>query len=170
MKEAHRSSTEQQPSSFSFTREEQLYSRVSHDRFLEYLSHPEHSIYRAGVDTNSYGEFLFITAGRANELQGRIIFTFFGLGLHEYRDRYVHGEWHFYPSSIRPEPDDSTLGVSDVLEMVRVRQAEVTAELRRHTQSSRGKLFEQIADLTDDDGAIADMEDFPDWFDDLGAE
>jgi hypothetical protein len=37
----------------------------------------------------------------------------------------------------------------------------------QNRQTGRGSLFEHVADLIDDDGAIAEMEDMTDVWDDL---
>ncbi len=47
-------------------------------------------------------------------------------------------------------------------EIIRSRREEIAMSAANQVQSGRGKLFDMLADLTDDDGAIAD-------FDDLGA-
>ncbi len=51
--------------------------------------------------------------------------------------------------------------------LLKQRQEEIAPEIRLDTQSERGRLFEQLADLTDDDAAYSEMEDFGDDLDAL---
>lgn len=160
MKERSAQSPETPRQPFVFSENEELFSRVSHARFLTFVSDERHIIHRAGVDSNSFGEFFFATVSMPEESSTRAAYTFFGLGLHEYRDRYFTDEWHYYRSQHVSKDSQYALTVDDFMSLLSERQLEVAAELSRHNQSKRGKLFEQIADLTDDDGAIAELEDF----------
>lgn len=160
MKETKAHSPESSRETFVFSENEELFSRVTHGRFLAFVSNERHIIHRAGVDTNSYGEFFFVTVSTPEKASDRAAFTFFGLGLHEYRDRYFTDEWHFYRSSHMPKTNEASLILDEFMAMLSERQSEVAADMSQHGQSKRGKLFEQIADLTDDDGAIAEFEDF----------
>lgn len=160
MKESKSKSPEAPRQPFVFSENEELFSRVSDARFLAFVSDKRHIIHRAGVSTNSFGEFFFATVSKPEEDSTRTAYTFFGLGLHEYRDRYYTDEWHYYRSHHVPKASQYTLTVDDFMSLLSERQSEIAAELSRHGQSKHGKLFEQIADLTDDDGAIAEFEDF----------
>ena len=44
---------------FGFTKQEQLFDRVSHDRFLEFLGDEATAVHRVEESYNNYGEFLF---------------------------------------------------------------------------------------------------------------
>ena len=44
---------------------------------------------------------------------------------------------------------------------------EIAPQTKNSVQSKRGQLFEIIADMSDDDGTIAEMEDLGHLFDDL---
>lgn len=131
---------------------------------MQLASDSSSSLYRAHVDTNSYGEFFFATISRPNEEKGQDFYTFYGLGFHEQRDRYYVDEWYFYTGSITS--NEEVMSFDNFASLVQQRLDKISPEYRRHKQSARGRLFEEIADLTDDDGAIADMEDFPDFFGD----
>ena len=60
---------------------EKLYGRVSHNKFLDLIKH--HRVTSCNIDSNSYGEFLFIELN----IQGSFI-TFYSLGYHDLRDEY----------------------------------------------------------------------------------
>jgi hypothetical protein len=54
--------------------------------------------------------------------------------------------------------------------MVRQRLESISPYASQHNQSRRGKVFDMLADLTDDDGALAEMEDLEsldDWIFDV---
>jgi hypothetical protein len=145
-----------------FTEREQLFSRVSTERLRAFFDHETTIIHRANVDMNSYGEFLFITLSLTGDPK-RTVLTFFGLGLHEHRERWLVDEWFWH----RSNPSEKTLAeqieravAEDIL---RERQAEIAAAATDQTQSKRGQLFDLLADLSDDDGALADFDDFNRW-------
>lgn len=140
---------------FGFTENEVLFDRVSHSRF-ETLFRAS-TIHKAELSTNSYGEFLFVTLSRAGD-QGRIAVTFFGLGYHEPRERWLTGEWFWYRTDSQSRMLDELADRRKAEELVAQRRQEVLTWATTETQSERGKLFELLADLTDDDGTLADME------------
>jgi len=107
--------------------------------------------------SNSYGEFLFVTASRPGE-EKRIFMTFFGLGYHEYRERWISDEWFWYQSSPTPQLLEKIIDKEEVKDKLSERQDFVSPYLSQNTQSNRGHLFETLADMTDEDGAVAEME------------
>jgi hypothetical protein len=76
------------PDGFHLSEKERLFTRVSHERFMSYVADPRTSIHDAQLSTNNYGEFLFVTMSRPTE-EEREQYTFFGLGYHEPRDRWI---------------------------------------------------------------------------------
>lgn len=66
-----------------------------------------------------------------------------------------------YPHSLRQE-----LTLEEVNALIQSRQADIEPEMNRTTQTGRGRLYELLADLTDEDGALTEMEDFEDLFGD----
>lgn len=151
---------------FDFTERERLFDRISHERLLALLKDERTTIHRAELSTNSFGEFLFVTASRKAAAQESVV-TFFGLGYHEYRERWLTDEWFWYESHSYPQALAQHPARGDVLQTISERRAEVQFYAARQVQSERGKLFDVIADLTDDDGAISDFEDFADGLDDF---
>lgn len=55
-------------------------------------------------------------------------------------------------------------------ELISRRREEIAPYVNQQPQSGRGKLFEMIADLTDDDAALTEIDDLGDFADWLGDE
>ena len=150
---------------YGFTEQEKLWDRMSHSRFEAILADAQTLIQDLHLDSNNYGEFLFVTTSRSAGEQ-QVALTFFGLGYHEQRDRWLTDEWFWYSTTLREEKTQPLMK-DGALKAIQERREEVLAYAKAHSQSGRGKLFETLADLTDDDGAIADFEDFGDWLEDI---
>jgi hypothetical protein len=156
-------SPDQEP--YGFTEHERLFDRISHNRLIEILKDPQTTILKADLDSNTFGEFLFVATQRgAGEKVAHV--TFYGLGYHEYRERWIDKEWAWYESTPYSETGQEALTQEQALAIITERQAEIAPELGRQTQSSRGRLYEMLADLTDEDGALSELEDLGDLFDD----
>lgn len=167
MKEDDRQPKGEKPTQpFAFAEYEVRSSVLSHSRFLALVADPTYIVHQAKVDANSYGEFLFVTVSKPDKTERKDGVTFFGLGLHEYRDRYYTREWHFYATSLEQKWREESLTRTELQTILKERQVEINRDVSLHQQSKRGQMFEMIADLTDDDGAITELEDFPDLFDD----
>lgn len=151
---------------FDFSENEKLFDRLSDKRFRRFLFDSATTIHKVGVDSNNYGEFLFVTMSRA-KVQGRELITCFGYGYHEYRDRWFSDEWHWYQSNSHSSLTNRTLTPEEAKERLDERQREIAPQVQQHHQSRQGQLFELFADLADDDGIIAEMEDLGYPFDDL---
>lgn len=150
-------------STFGFTEREALWDRVSHRRLEAILQDEQTAIHNIHLDSNSFGQFLFVTTSRPVD-EGRLALTFFGLGHHEQRDRWLTDEWFWYETTLRDEP--ATLEKQEALGVIEQRRQEVLSYATGQVQSGRGRLFDVIADLTDDDGAMAEFEDLGELFDD----
>ena len=146
---------------FAFTEREKLFDRISHERLLQLLNDEQSKIYSAALSYNTYGEFLFISVSRPDEEERRS-YTLWGYGYHEPRERWLSDEWFWYER--RPIAEDETTEISreEVQAVLDERLTEITPYLGRETQTRRGKLFETLADLTDDDGATIELEDMED--------
>lgn len=155
---------------FGFTAKEILWDRLSHQRFEAILQDEATTLHRVEVSTNAFGEFLFISISRPID-SGFASVTFFGLGYHEGRDRWISDEWFWYENHLRPEDSSQEQFTIEVVEaIIQERRAFVQEQAGQHTQSEQGKLFDMVADLTDDDGAMIEIEDLSDWFDNLDDE
>lgn len=143
---------------FGITENEVIRWRISDNKLKEILANPNTTVHKIEINANNYGEFLFITASRGAGKQ-RTCMTFWGLGYHEYRQRWIHQEWfwHQTPASlVDPMVKISKEEVNNLLEH---RQEVVVPYLDQNTQTEQGKLFETLADMTDDDAALAEMQD-----------
>lgn len=161
--------TERQPQPaeiYGLTENEQLFDRVSHERFQKIASDLETRIHQIQVSTNNYGEFLFVTTSRTVN-NSRAHLTFWGLGYHEYRERWISEEWFWYQGFPSPDLDKMTLIKGEVTELINQHEQEIASLQGSTVQTEHGKLFDMLADLTDDDGALSELEDLQDLFDDF---
>jgi hypothetical protein len=149
---------------YDFTEREVLWDRIGHGRFEKILADEQTTIFYIHLDSNNYGEFLFVTTSRPAG-EGRSNLTFFGLGFHEHRDRWLFDDWFWYETSLRDQ-GAAPLPKDEALSQIRERRVEVLGYAAGQIQSERGKLFEEMADLSDDDGTIAEFEDLEEWLDD----
>lgn len=143
---------------YGLNRNEQLFDRVSHHRLMGFLEDETTQIHRIEASHNNYGEFLFIWTSRPGQ-DRRIWVTFYGAGYHEYRERWLAEEWFWYQGNPLPDKLQQQLDRDEVVEQVKQRMEEIRPYQQRQSQSGRGKLFEMVADLTDEDGALAELED-----------
>lgn len=142
---------------FGLSEKEFLFNRVSQKRFSELLDDKQTIVHSIQESSNNYGEFLFVTTSRPG-IQERICITFFGLGYHEYRERWISNEWFWYQSSPTLQNLNNKLDKNEAMEIISKRQDFISPNLSQKTQSLRGHLFETLADMTDEDGALVEME------------
>ena len=149
---------------FGFTEHERLFDRVSHDRLLALLDDEATAIHRVEESYNNYGEFIFITLSRAGENR-RTWVTFFGAGFHEHRERWLIDTWFWYRANPLPESLHQPVTKEEARERLQQRLEEIGPYASQDTQTKRGKLFEALADLSDDDAAMIELEDLGDLAD-----
>jgi hypothetical protein len=143
---------------FGLTEKEHLYWRVSQERFKNILEDGQTMIHKIMESNNNFGEFLFVTASRPGN-KGRIAMTFYGLGYHEYRERWLTDEWFWYQAEFQTEMLEKPLEKTEAEKLIQQRRDQIAPEIPLHDQTERGQFFELLADLTDEDGALAEMED-----------
>ena len=111
------------------------------------------------------GEFTFVTLSR--ELDGqRSVITMRGMGYHEYRERWITNHWYWYNANAFPEMLKQRMALEAAQEFLAQRRAEIAPYGTNEPQTSRGQLFELLAELMDEDGAWAELEDLgeaADW-------
>ena len=159
---------------FSFTEHEKLYDRISDARFNALIEDENTTIHKVETDANNYGEFAFVTVSR--EAQGqRNLLTLWGLGFHEQRERWITDHWRWYRGNQFPAILEQQVTLEEVQTLLEQRRQEIAPYASEETQSARAKLYEMLADLTDEDGAWVELEDLgdaADWLladdDDLG--
>jgi hypothetical protein len=162
----HKEKPTPQQEGFGFTENEKLFSRVNHERFTEMVFDEKTTIHKAQIDANNFGEYFFVTTSRATTT-GRECITYWGLGFHEQRDRWITKEWFWHRANQFPETMRQELSKEEIEELMHERQQEIMPYVTDSNQSKQGQLFEMLADLTDEDGAYTEIEDLENWFDDL---
>ena len=143
---------------FGITDEEVSRWRISDDKLKEILANPNTTVHKIEINENNYGEFLFITTGRGAGLQ-RTCMTFWGLGYHEYRERWIHQEWFWHQTPTDFVDPLAKLPLEEAEKFLEERLEEISPEISEDTQTEVGRLFEALADMTDDDAALSEMQD-----------
>ena len=161
-------SKEQPPPSepFAFNEREKLFNQMSEHRFQQLLADEQTTIHTVRPDSNSFGEFLFITVSRPEAGQ-RQFWTFYGCGYHEFRERWYSQEWAWFQDHPFAETTARRISREEAEALLQARRDEIAPDAHEAIQTGRGKLFEIIADLTDEDGALAEMDDLGDLWDEL---
>lgn len=147
---------------FGLTYQERLWDRISHIRLLELVDDPETTVHRIEESHNNYGEYLFVTVSRPGKA-ARIFMSFYGLGFHEFRERWIADEWYWYETVRASELEHQSVTREAAKQQIEARYHEVKGYDTQDTQTQRGQLFEMIAELTDEDGAWSEMQDLPGW-------
>lgn len=142
---------------FTFTERENLYDQASHTRFMALVMQPDVDIHEVEVSSNSFGEYLFVTVSCRIEEPPKLI-TFWGLGYHEYRERWIADTWQWY-ESYRKSDKLSVIPKEAALAQIQDRESFVTVHETPKPQSRQAQMFELIADLTDEDGALSELDD-----------
>jgi hypothetical protein len=143
---------------FGITEEEVSRWRISDKKLNEILASPNTTVNTIKTDSNNYGEFLFLTASRGIGKE-RICMTFWGLGFHRYRERWITQEWFWYQTSTSFVDSKEELTREEAQERLKNRRKDISYYKKDHEQSKLGRLFELLADLMDDDAALAEMQD-----------
>lgn len=146
---------------FTFTEREQFYDQVSHPRLMAILALVAVDIHEVDLASNSLGEYLFITASCRTQLSAPPL-TFWGMGYHEYRERWIMDSWEWY-ESVRKRTELEVLPKEEALQQILDREQFVTsAASSTPLPSYRAQLYALLADLTDEDGALNELDDL-DW-------
>ncbi|MBA3920550.1 MAG: hypothetical protein H0X31_02105 [Nostocaceae cyanobacterium] len=141
----------------SFTERENLYDQVSHVRFMALVLQPDMDIHEVKEDSNSFGEYLFVTLSCRTEQPKRLL-TFWGLGYHDHRERWIVDSWQWFESQ-RNMNGLPQIDKEEANAQIKEREAFVRTNATPNAQSPRGQLYEVIADLTDEDSALSELED-----------
>jgi|GEM_PF-978282 len=143
---------------YGLTEREYLNWRVDQKRFQEIINDEKTIVHTIQESSNTYGEFLFVTTSRPGDKR-RIAMTFYGQGYHEYRERWITDEWFWYETSINSDKIQQMIEKEKAKEQIKHHMESILPYSKEDVQSNRGRLFEVLADLTDEDGALAEMED-----------
>jgi hypothetical protein len=153
---------------FGLTHHEDLFDRVGDARLQMLLTSDKTTIHKAQLDSNSYGEFMFLTLSREHNGKRHYV-MFYGLGFHEQRERWIVEEWQFFSGGEYSASKHEPLTAEQAQKILTERRSDVQTWAKdAPAPSKRAHLFEMLADLTDEDGAYAELEDMGDidWFDD----
>jgi hypothetical protein len=71
----------------------------------------------------------------------------------------VYNEWFWYQASPYKETLRQKIEKDEAEDLILQRRVTIAPDVQVDTQTERGKLFELLADLTDEDGALAEMQD-----------
>jgi hypothetical protein len=138
-----------------------MFYRISDARFQEILGAEATTVHRIILSGNTYGEFLYVTVSRPAS-QGRASITFYGLGFHYHREHWLTKIWFWYENHPRSSVLEEFLPKEAAQKMLQERRTEIQPYLSPSQPSSRARLFEMLADLTDEDAAYAELGDFED--------
>jgi hypothetical protein len=151
---------------FGFTEREDLFKRLSDRRFRQILADEQTLVHEISESYNNYGEFLFVNVSRPTPA-GRLSVSLYGLGYHEYRERWYTDEWHWYRANNHAEQLEKTVNKADAERLIEERRATIAPYIHPQPRSGRARLFELLAELTDEDGAYIELEDMGDLADRL---
>ena len=142
---------------FGITEDEVNRWRVFDKKLEEILSNPNTTIHEIKLSSNNYGEFLFLTTSRGVGLK-RTCMTFWGLGYHEYRERWIYEEWFWYQTSSELVDLQQKVSQEDAMAKLEHRRRGISPHLGQGAQTEQGRMFEALADMTDDDAAFSEMQ------------
>ncbi|SRR5258708_31070194 len=86
------------------------------------------------------------------------------LPYHELRERWLTDEWRFYETQQFRHQIPQKISPEDAQMLIQDRHNQIVPDVTPLNQSKRAQLFELLADMTDEDGAYSEMEDFG-WLD-----
>ena len=141
---------------YGLTDEEASCLRVTDDRLKEILATPDTTPRTLKLSTNMFGEFLFLTTSRGVGPES-VYMTFYGLGYHKYRERWISDEWFWYQSNESAVDFSTPISGEEVIDQLEQRLTEISPNLDKDTQTERGRKFEHFAELFDDDAALTAM-------------
>ena len=146
--------------SFAFTETETRDERLTHERFIALLDMRGAQVHSVQINTNNYGEFLFVIVSLPAPDGARLYRTFWGLGFHEARERWMSEYWRWYDSQFYARRPSHALDKTYARVLIDERRIWVLAESAVNTPpSARAQLFAVFAGETDDDGATTMLED-----------
>ena len=157
------------------TEEEASRDYITWERLIELIDREDAVVSSLSRDRNSYGEFTFVkltfmpvprgeiygpNCARPLDPEWRTI-GFYGLGYHEHRDVWYTERWHISTMSHMrfDEVQVNWLRKEPTIEKLYAELERIEPLAKGHKPDRRGQVFAMLADLTDDDAAISDMED-----------
>lgn len=144
---------------FGLTENEDLFFSVSDRRFSQLVRDEQTQIHHIEIAENTFGEFLFVTLSR--EANGkRIYITFWGLGFHDQREQWITDSWRWHETTpMSTQEANTSSSKTEAEQQIEARRDEVSGQVDDTAPSQRAILFSMLADLTDEDGALTEIED-----------
>lgn len=144
---------------FGFSNHEMLDYRLSHKRLMELIDDDRSVVHSVSLDYNNYGEWLFVTLSLPAGDKRHVV-TFYGLGFHEYRERWYTDQWFWYRAHNFPDTMKQRVSKAETRRRIDESHERVSGSAKDAPEpSSHAALFALIADLTDEDGALAELDD-----------
>lgn len=140
------------------TDKEHLWDKISYDRMKELLNDPKIVVLDYSIDYNSYGEFFFITLKHKDDDEK--YFTFFGLGLHEGRNRWMD-EFTFYTMYKNDYTKYPMPSKAETMISLNDWEGEFKRQRKNYIErygNKPNRLYEEIADMSDDDFAMSQLD------------
>jgi len=142
---------------FGFTEQEHLHQWVNYGRFQGILNDDQTTIHTIEESSYGLGEFLHVALSRVTA-ERRICLTFYGLGFHEYRERWFTDEWFWYETQLLPENIEQTLSQEKVEAMIQQRLESISPFVEMDTQTKAGRMFEMVANRMNEEDAREELE------------
>jgi hypothetical protein len=143
---------------FGLTRQEELFYRISDTRFQAVLNDHQTTVHAISLDGNNFGEYLFVTLSR--EVEGRRYFiTLYGLGYHEQREQWVIDEWYWYEQRLDNRYTHQALSQAEAKAIIQKRRDHILTDRQDTAPSERAVVFGLLADLSDEDAALTELND-----------
>lgn len=142
--------------------------QVGQERFEQILADEQTTVHEIQESYNNYGSWLFVTVSRPAG-ERRISVTYYGAGYHELRERWYTDRWFWYRANNFPDRLERVIPKDEAKQLIQDHLATIGPYVIDKPQSPRAKLFEFLAELTDDDGAYTELEDLgelADWLTD----
>jgi len=142
---------------FDITEEEVSFWRVSSEKLKEILIDPQTTTHSIKLTTNTYGEFLFLTASKGKGEQ-RTCMVFYGLGYHKYRERWINEEWFWNQIPVALVDIREKLPDEEVAKQLEQRLTAISPSFEEDKQTDLGRMFDCLADTTDDETALDEFQ------------
>jgi hypothetical protein len=120
---------------FGFTEHEKLYDIVSDKRFRALIKDERTHIHELSEGANNYGDFMFVTASRPAGERPELV-TFWGLGYHESRERWIVDEWFWYHANLFADTLQKTVSIEEAEALLQRRREAIAPDSAPNSQAT----------------------------------
>lgn len=138
---------------FGLNNAEVAQMRITAEKFKQILADKNTVIQAIEIKSNQFGEFLYLTAHRRHGRQ-QVTMTFYGLGYHRHRERWITREWFWYQTNLDMIDTNHKMTLEEAEKQLIQRQAEIMQSPDQTPQSKRGHQFELMANEYGDNEAL----------------